>query len=181
MNRSATHHDSSAWPGAIPVTSLYTAGSAGQIFFTALKQHGKLIATRCRPCKQVYLPARAFCERCFAALAEQVEIKPAGRIISYTFCYVDCDRKRLRRPTALALVQLDGTTTTLLHYLLGVTQPDQVTIGSPVEVIIKPKGRRRGSILDIEGFRPAQKLPLSAPAQGGKKSWKEKRIDLGNS
>jgi hypothetical protein len=128
-------------------------GTGGQIFFAALKQQGKLIGTRCRACKQVYLPARAFCERCFAALNEQVTVKPIGQLISYAICCVDHDRKPLDPPRALALVQLDGATTPILHYLLGVSDPEQVTIGSKVEVIIKPKRRRAGSILDIEGFR----------------------------
>jgi uncharacterized OB-fold protein len=157
MNRSAPTRDASAWSGAIPLKSLYTSGSGGQIFFEALKRHGQLIATRCRPCKQVYLPARSYCERCFAALTERQEVKPTGRLVSFTICHVDRDRRPLRRPRALALVQLDGTTTTLLHYLLGITEPEQVRIGSKVEVVIKPKQRRRGSILDIEGFRPMKK------------------------
>ena len=157
MTRSPSSQSLSAWPGAIPISSSYSAGSAGQIFFETLKQQGKLIASPCQPCKQVYLPPRAFCERCFAALTEQVEIKPAGRLVSYTICYIDHDRKRLRRPQALALVQLDGTTTTLLHYLLTVTKPDQVTIGDRVELVIKAKPRRRGSMLDMEGFRLTKK------------------------
>jgi uncharacterized OB-fold protein len=154
MTASARNDDHTAWPGAIPLTSLYTAGAGGQIFFAALKQHGKLVATRCRACKQVYLPARCFCERCLGELTEQVEVKPTGRLVSYTICQVDRDRRPLRQPQALALVQLDGATTVLLHYLLAVTDPDQIDIGRRVEVIIKPKRRRIGSILDIEGFRP---------------------------
>ena len=157
MNRSAPTRDASAWPGAIPLKSLYTSGSGGQIFFEALKRRGQLIATRCRPCKQVYLPARSYCERCFAALTERLEVKPTGRLVSFTICQVDRDRRPLRRPRALALVQLDGTTTTLLHYLLDVTDPDQVSIGDRVAVVIKPRDQRRGSILDIEGFRPVNK------------------------
>jgi uncharacterized protein len=153
MTRSVQSKGPTAWPGAIPLTSLYTAGSGGQIFFDALKRRGQLIATRCRRCKQVYLPARSFCERCFAALTERVEIKPTGRLVSFTICQVDRDRRPLRRPRAFALAQLDGATTTLLHYLLSVTETEQVNIGDKVEVVIKPKSQRRGSILDIEGFR----------------------------
>jgi uncharacterized OB-fold protein len=155
--RAPTRRDNhTVWQGTIPLTSSYTAGVGGQLFFEALQRQGKLVGTRCRACKQVYLPARCFCERCLGALTEQVEIKPTGRLVSYTFCQVDRDRRRLRRPRALALAQLDGATTVLLHYLLGVTSPDQVRIGNRIEVIIKPKRRRTGSILDIEGFRPVK-------------------------
>ena len=141
------------WPGEIPLTSLYTTGTGGQIFFHALRTQGKLIGTRCRPCEQVYLPARSFCERCFAELKEPIEIKRTGRLASYTLCYVDLDGTRPRRPVALGLVRLEGATTLLLHYLLGMNDPTEVKIGCSVETVIKPKAKRNGSILDIEGFR----------------------------
>jgi uncharacterized protein len=148
-----TNIEQRAWPGKIPLTSLYTVGTGGQIFFRALKTQGKLIATRCNPCQQVYLPARSFCERCFAELSEPVEVKRTGRLVSYTISYVDHDGARLRRPIALALVQLEGATTLMLHYLLSVDDPTEVKIGCRVETLIKPKAKRIGSILDIEGFR----------------------------
>ena len=56
---------------------------------------------------------------------------------------------------ALALVKLDGATTTMLHRLLRVTSPEQVRIGARVKVVLKPKPKRTGSILDIEGFQLA--------------------------
>jgi uncharacterized OB-fold protein len=153
MAQLPTNIDQRAWPGKIPLTSLYTTGTGGQIFFQALKMRGKLIGTRCNPCEQVYLPARSFCERCFAELTEQLEVKRTGRLVSYTLSYVDHGGARLRRPMALGLVQLEGATTLMLHYLLSVDDPIQVTIGRRVETVIKPKAKRIGSILDIEGFR----------------------------
>jgi uncharacterized OB-fold protein len=141
------------WRGEIPLTSVYTPGTGGQIFFRALKTQGKLIATRCGSCRQVYLPARTFCERCFAELEERVEVKPMGRLVSYTICHVDHEGARLERPEAWALVQLEGATTVILHRLLDGTSPTEVEIGCRVEAIIKPKAKRIGSILDIEGFR----------------------------
>jgi uncharacterized protein len=141
------------WPGEIPLTSLYTAGTGGQIFFHVLKAQGKLVGTRCHSCEQVYVPARSFCERCFAELNEQVEVKRTGKLVSYTLCYVDHDGARLRSPVALALVQLEGATTVMLHRLLDARDPTEVKIGCRVETVIKPKAKRVGSILDIEGFR----------------------------
>src|SRR5262245_36433267 len=121
-----TQNEQGSWPGKMPLTSLYTVGTGGQIFFHALKTQGKLIGTRCNPCGQVYLPARSFCERCFAELTEQVQVKRTGRLVSYTISYVDHDGARLRRPTALGLVQLEGATTLILHYLLSVDDPTEV-------------------------------------------------------
>ena len=145
--------ETSVWRGKIPLRSNYTAGRGGQIFLTALKQRGKLTGTRCAQCDQVYFPARSFCERCFSELSEQVEVPRAGRLVSYTLCYVDRDRMRLQKPVVLALVQLEGATTVFLHRLLGVEDPIQIKIGSQVEIVVKPKSKRVGSILDIEGVR----------------------------
>jgi uncharacterized OB-fold protein len=151
--QSAKNMERRVWQGEIPLTSFYTAGTGGQIFLHALKTQGKLIGTRCSACGQVYVPARSFCERCFAELTEQVEVKRTGRLVSFTICHFDRDGARLERPEYLALVQLEGATTTMLHRLLGVSGPTEIKIGCKVEAVIKPKAKRIGSILDIEGFR----------------------------
>ena len=141
------------WHGVIPIASLYTAGTGGQIFFTALKERGELVGTRCGPCHQVYVPARRFCERCFAELTDEVKVEPAGTVKSFSICHLDHENRALKHPAAFALVQLDGATTVLLHRLLDVKDLSRVAIGSRVTTVIKPKAKRTGSILDIEGFR----------------------------
>ena len=153
MARSIGNDALSVWPGEIPIQNRYTVGTGGEIFFRALKEHGKLIGTRCPTCNQVYAPARSFCERCFSKLTEEVEVGPKGTLVSYTFCYFDRDRQPLNPPLPLALVQLEGATTVMLHYLLDPPSAENTTIGSTVEAVIKPAENRTGSILDIEGFR----------------------------
>lgn len=145
-------HPPRVWRGGIPLESLYTAGLGGQVFFRTLKERGELVGTRCALCKQVYVPARAFCERCFAELTEEVKVKPEGTVASFTLSYFDRDGRRKETPDALALVQLECATTVMLHRLLKVTRPDQVRIDARVRAVIKPKAKRTGSILDIEGF-----------------------------
>ena len=141
------------WRGEIPIESLYTAGVAGQRFFKALKEKGELMGTRCRPCHQVFVPSRQFCERCFAELTEEVRVESGGIIKSFSYAYVDHNGRRLKQPVASALVQLEGATTVMLHRLLDVKDLYRLSIGSRVKTLIKPKGKRAGSILDIEGFR----------------------------
>jgi uncharacterized OB-fold protein len=48
---------------------------------------------------------------------------------------------------------LKGATTVMLHRLLDVKDLSRLSIGSRVKAMIKPKRKRAGSILDIEGFR----------------------------
>lgn len=144
------------WRGGIPLRSLYTAGVGGQMFFQALKKRGEIVGTRCGPCAQVYVPARRFCERCFAELTDPVVIKPEGTVQSFSYAYVDHRGRRLKQPAVSALVRLEGATTVLLHRLLDVQDLSRLSIGSRVKAVIKPKARRTGSILDIEGFRLAE-------------------------
>jgi uncharacterized OB-fold protein len=146
------------WHSEIPIQSLYTAGVGGRTFFSALRDRGELVGSRCAPCGQVYLPARLFCERCFAELTEQVPVRPEGTIKSFTLVYVDRDNQLVQPPVCLALVQLDGATTFFLHKVIDVNDPSQVTIGDRVSIVLKPQTERTGSVLDIEGFQVANRL-----------------------
>jgi len=42
-----------------------------------------------------------------------------------------------------------------LVHRLGEVEPEEVEIGMPVEIVLKPKEERIGSILDIKYFKPA--------------------------
>jgi uncharacterized OB-fold protein len=141
------------WHSDIQIQSLHTAGVAGQKFLSALKERGELVGTRCAACAQVYLPARLYCERCFGELSEDVPVKPEGIIKSFTFAYLDRNNNRLEPPLALALVQLEGATTLVLHRVLDVSEASQIAIGDQVSMVLRPEAERIGSVLDIRGFR----------------------------
>jgi uncharacterized OB-fold protein len=140
------------WPGDIPVRHRYTPGVAGEVFFTALRDRGVLLGSRCEECEYTYVPARLFCERCFAELAADVEVGPGGTLVSFTIGFVGVEGEPLDVPVTLGLVQLDGADAVLLHHVLEVGDRP-LEIGERVEVVSRPGGERTGSILDIEGFR----------------------------
>jgi len=130
------------------VTSLYTAGLAGQKFLQSLKDKGVLLGSPCAACRQVYVPLSLFCERCFSELNETRPVGPGGEVVTFTLCQTDLEGRALPRPQIAAAVRLDGATTTLIHRGLG--DPAQWKIGARARV--KLAARRKGSILDIEGF-----------------------------
>jgi uncharacterized protein len=137
--------------GAIPVRHQYTAGVAGDRFFTALRDEGLILATPCAACGVVYVPGRMFCERCFAALADWVPVGPGGSLQSFTSVHIDLDGRPLAEPQWIGLVALDGATTVLVHRLeVNGFGP---VIGARVEAVLEPKRRRAGSINDIRAFR----------------------------
>ena len=49
----------SAWSGTLPVTNRYTLGLAGERFFRAFKDEGRIYGTYCQECDVTYVPATA--------------------------------------------------------------------------------------------------------------------------
>jgi uncharacterized OB-fold protein len=139
--------------GEIPVRHRYTPGIAGERFLAALRDRGEFLATPCAGCGVTYVPGRAFCERCFAALDEWVPVGPGGTLESFTAVHVDLDGRPLAEPAWVCLVTLDGATTVLVHRLeTGGATPQ---IGARVESVLEPKPKRTGSINDVRAFRLA--------------------------
>ncbi len=144
------------WPGAFPFRYRYTAGVAGSRFLEALRDRGAFLGSRCEACGYTYVPARLFCERCFADLsAAEVEVGPGGVLESFTVTYVDHERDPLDTPVVYGLVRLDGADAVLLHRVLE-AEETALEVGMRVEVVLEPPERRRGSILDVAGFRPVE-------------------------
>ncbi len=146
--------DLRAWRGAMPVESRYTVGPAGERFFRALKDEGRILGTRCGRCGVTYVPGRLFCERCFDELREWTEVGPGGAIEAVTALHLGPDGSRLNQPRLLALIRLDGADTVLFHFVDGVA-PDDARIGLRVKPAFRPANERTGSILDIMHFGPA--------------------------
>lgn len=143
-----------AWRDNIPVEFLYTAGLAGERFLRELKDTGRIMGTRCPACEVIYAPGRLFCPQCLAELSDWVPVGDEGIVESYTVVHLALDGSRLEEPQVLALIQLEGADTALLHRLQGV-EPQELRVGLRVKAAFKPASQRVGSILDIESFRPA--------------------------
>ena len=62
------------------------------------------------------------------------------------------DEEPLDQPVMLGLVRFDGADTVLLHRLL-LEKRGEPTIGERVRAVFAPE--REGSMLDVEGFAPA--------------------------
>lgn len=140
------------WDGDIPVRHRYTPGVAGEVFFGALRDRGAILGSRCETCGYTYVPARLFCERCFAELAADVEVGPGGTLVSFTIGFVGIEGEPLDVPVTLGLVKLDGADAVLLHFVIDAGD-EVLEIGERVEVVVRPPQERTASILDIEGFR----------------------------
>lgn len=142
-----------AWMGTLPVTSRYTYGLAGERFFRALKEEGKILASSCPKCGHTYVPAVAFCERCLSELNDWNDVGLVGELHTYTLMFVDFDGQPLEEPEMVGFIAFgDGG---LIHKLNA--DPDELEIGMPMQAILKPQSERTGSILDILYFQPLEK------------------------
>jgi uncharacterized protein len=138
--------------GDMPVTNRYTYGLAGEKFFRAIKDEGRILGTRCTRCELTYVPAVSFCERCLNETGEWVDMGTTGEVHTFTLVYEGSEGEALETPELVAFVRFgDGG---LVHRLAEV-ESDAVKIGMKVEAVFKPAEERQGSILDILHFKPA--------------------------
>ena len=140
------------WDGNLEADYIYTSGVAGERFFRALRDEGRLLAARCTACGFDYLPPRIFCEDCFAELTDFVEVPRDGKVAAVTVAHLDRFGAPLLTPEAWAFVTFDGIRGGLVHRLL--VPPDRAKAGLSVRPRLKAKGARVGAITDIEGFEP---------------------------
>jgi hypothetical protein len=140
-----------AWEGSLPVTSRYTYGLAGERFFRAIKDEGRILGSVCPQCGVTYVPGRAFCERCLGELDEWVDVGVQGEVHTFTVLHAAYDDSPLAEPEIVAFVSLgDGG----LVHRLGEVAAEEVFIGLLVEAVFKPAAERVGGIQDILYFRP---------------------------
>lgn len=140
-----------AWAGELPVSSRYTYGLAGERFFRALKDEGKIMGSVCPDCLVTYVPAAAFCERCLRPLDEWLDMGLTGEVLTFTVLFVNQDGSPRLEPEIIAFIQMGNGG--LVHSLSGIA-PEEVEIGMAVEAVLRPKRERTGSILDISHFIP---------------------------
>ena len=143
-----------AWEGTMEADYIYTSGIAGERFFVALRDEGRILASRCSACGLTCLPPRMFCEDCFSEITEYVDAPKEGRVAASTISHVDRGGSRLDRPQVWALVTFPGIRGGFVHRLL--VPPDAVRPGMRVRPRLGPRESRAGTIADIEGFEPVR-------------------------
>ncbi|MHA2003961.1 MAG: Zn-ribbon domain-containing OB-fold protein [Candidatus Thorarchaeota archaeon] len=139
--------------GDMEADYIYTPGVAGDKFFKALRDEGKLLATHCESCNHTYMPPRMYCERCFSKLDKWVEAESTGVVDTFTLVAEDRNGEKLTEPVLVAFIRINKTDGGLLHRLGGV-DPESVKIGLKVKAVLKDKGNRTGGLTDIDHFAP---------------------------
>ena len=122
-------------------TRPFTAAAFNQ--FLAEK---KLMASRCPACKQLYLPPRAICPKCYSGQLEWAEMPGAGKLVAFTSIYVGPTAMNTagysrENPYCTGIVQLDNGCA-ISAQILGVAAkaPASIKIGTPLTIEFVERG-----------------------------------------
>ncbi|MBN2284302.1 MAG: Zn-ribbon domain-containing OB-fold protein [Deltaproteobacteria bacterium] len=134
------------------------AGEITSRYLREFRDNKKIMGRRCPKCKQVLVPARKNCERCFTETDEWVEVKDEGRLVTFS---INCIKYvgMPDPPYIMGLIKLDGADTAILHFIRGIDLSDidkagkELKIGTRMKAVWKKK--RVGNVTDIDYFQPA--------------------------
>ena len=116
------------------------------------------MGTKCTQCGKVFVPARTFCPVCLSDMAEWVEVKPEGEILTWTFVSAKYYGQVKDPPYIIATIKLVGTDCGFHHFIGGFDLTDvkkirqKLKTGAKVKAVWRPE--KKAEILDIAYFAP---------------------------
>ena len=123
-------------------------------FFDAF-ENKKIIGNKCPKCEDVFVPPRKICGKCNITIPfdqNWVEIPETGVLKNFTITHYkinDRASRKVKKPQIIGMIQLNGSTTSIIYRLLNIT-PEDVSIGMKVKVEWEEKPK--GNPSDIKGF-----------------------------
>lgn len=126
-----------------------TTGPVIGAFMTGLRE-GIIVGVK-RPDGTVLVPPTEYDPMTAEALGEVVEVGQSGEVVSWTWLDNPRPQSPWDEPHALAMIQLDGADTALVHGVL-VDSADAMSTG--MRVTARWRDEREGHIRDIAGFVP---------------------------
>jgi uncharacterized OB-fold protein len=149
-----------AWKDSIPLHYEYTAGVSGEAFLRGLKD-GAIVASKCTRCGEVRLPPRTYCLDCQERARIDVEILHSGRIAALSEAQFDGAGTKLAAGsrTTFGFVTFEGVSGGLIHRILHEGRK-AAKVGDQVRALFLPPDQRKGSVVDLEGFRTAPRRPV---------------------
>ncbi len=143
--------------GDVALPYKWALGKTWTRFFDGLKEE-KILGTKCTQCGKVFVPARTFCPVCLSDMAEWVEVKPEGEILTWTFVSAKYYGQVKDPPYIIATIKLVGTDCGFHHFIGGVDLSDakqvrqKLKTGTKVKAVWRPE--KKAEILDIAYFAP---------------------------
>jgi uncharacterized OB-fold protein len=152
MDKNFDTTDSYVVEGKLALPYTYFAGRVGSTFITTIRDKNKIMGVKCNTCNKVFVPPRQTCELCLEDIRDNwVELGNTGEVVNFTVVRYDDKHLPRKAPFVMAMVQLDGADTPMVHILEGV-DIDKVKIGAKVKAVFAEE--TTNTILDIDHFEP---------------------------
>lgn len=100
-----------------------------------IPQRYRLEAGKCQGCGEVHFPPRYVCRECGGLEFETVKLPSKGKVVTYTVCWIPPAEFDDQKPYVNAIVELDGGVR--LTCMVSEAPPDEVKIGTPVEIVFR--------------------------------------------
>ncbi|MCP5073544.1 MAG: Zn-ribbon domain-containing OB-fold protein [Rhodobacteraceae bacterium] len=130
----------------------YSSGDSMERFSNGIR-HKRIEAVKCGNCQRRYLPPRPVCGNCHLSLTEWVPVSDVGTLEAWTVVYLpflDGRTGELRDgPYGMGLIRLDGSDTTLNHFL-NQNDPAKLAVGMRVRIVWRDE--LHGAMDDILHF-----------------------------
>lgn len=131
-------------------------GATWSRFMAGLRDR-TILANKCSTCDRVFVPPQAYCESCFEPTAEWLELPAEGTLEVFTVAWLGF-RGGPKPPYAIGGIRLDGASTLLMHWIVGVNFDDPTSVQSQLPIGTRVRAvwaeERSGQILDIAHFEP---------------------------
>jgi uncharacterized OB-fold protein len=148
----AAESDAFVVEGMFALPYNYFAGRVGSTWLVALRDEQKIYGVRHSKTGKVFVPPRQVDEKDFTDLTgDWVEVGPEGRVTGFTVIRYREPYQPLPVPFGLALIQLDGADTSLVHVVRS-EDLGQLSVGRRVRAVFARE--RKATILDISHFTP---------------------------
>jgi uncharacterized OB-fold protein len=141
------------WRGDMQADYFYPSGIAGDKFFKHIMQSDTFLADKCPKCNKTYCPPRLYCEDCFEEIPDSnwKEVPPIGVVKLFTIAKLNAHGEKLANPRIMAMIDIDGTDSAMLG-IIGSNDIQKDFTDVKVKAVLRPKGKREGTIKDILYF-----------------------------
>lgn len=129
---------------------IYSVGELSK-FFLEIRDHEKLLGTRCTKCGFGFFPPRLNCHKCYAP-CEWVELSGKGEVIAGTICRFGVSNFTDSLPIIIAFIKMDEMDMSIRHTIVmdaEETTLEDIKKGTRVKVHFRPRDQREGKITDF--------------------------------
>lgn len=100
-----------------------------------IPQRYRLEAGKCTGCGYIAFPPRLICPECGNKSFEQINLKPEGKILTYTILQIASDNFSTQTPFAVAVIETDEGAR--LTAQVVDCQPEEVATGKKVRLMLR--------------------------------------------